>query len=208
MCLFSSTSTAVCLCRVRATIDKHMTLYAAFFTFQNRALLYIVFPCGILSFAINPLGLDTNEMKIDSAVIKALSLDPAKTAVAKHGGSGFSTTAKITTTLKDGTEKRLFMKTGKGKDAEVMFAGEHASLNAIHNIPSLCPASFAHGPLEDTTGGAFLVTDYLDMSGTSLESEKGSGMSLAAKLAKLHTTAAPIPEGFSKPVFGFPVPSK
>lgn len=28
--------------------------------------------------------------------------------------------------------------------------------------------------------------------------------SLAEKLAKLHTTAAPIPEGFSKPQFGFP----
>lgn len=30
-------------------------------------------------------------------------------------------------------------------------------------------------------------------------------MSLAAKLAKLHTTPAPIPEGYSKPMFGFPV---
>ena len=149
------------------------------------------------------------KMKIDSAVIKALSLDPAKTTVAKHGGSGFSTTAKITTTLHDGTEKHFFMKTGKGKDAEVMFAGEHASLNAIHTVPSLCPASFAHGPLEDAAGGAFLVTDFLDMSSrSSTGSEKGSGMSLAAKLAKLHTTAAPIPEGFQKPQFGFPVPSK
>ena len=148
-----------------------------------------------------------HKMKIDSAVIKALSLEPAKTTVAKHGGSGFSTTAKITTTLKDGTAKHFFMKTGKGTDAEVMFAGEHASLNAIHTVPSLCPASFAHGPLEDAAGGAFLVTDFLDMSGTS-GSDKGSGMSLAAKLAKLHTIAAPIPEGFLKPVFGFPVPSK
>ena len=107
-----------------------------------------------------------------------------------------------------GTEKHFFMKTGKGKDAQVMFAGEHASLNAIHTIPSLCPASFAHGPLEDATGGAFLVTDFLDMCGTSSGTEKGSGMSLAAKLAKLHITPAPVPEGFLKPVFGFPVPSK
>ena len=147
-------------------------------------------------------------MKLDSAVIRALSLDPAKTNVAKHGGSGFSTTAKITTTLEDGTEKNFFIKTGKGKDAQVMFAGEHASLNALHIVPSLCPASFAHGPLEDAVGGAFLVTDFLDMSGKSSGHEKGSGMSLAAKLAKLHTTAAPIPTGFLKPVFGFPVPSK
>lgn len=159
---------------------------------------------------ISKLSFQIISMKIDSAVIKALSLDPAKTTVAKHGGSGFSTTAKISTTLEDGTAKHFFMKTGKGTDAEVMFAGEQASLNAIHTVPSLCPASFAHGPLEDAPGGAFLVTDFLDMSGTSSlsGSEKGSGMSLAAKLAKLHTTAAPIPEGFLKPVFGFPVPSK
>ena len=110
--------------------------------------------------------------------------------------------------LEDGTEKHFFMKTGKGKDAQVMFAGEHASLNAIHTVPSLCPASFAHGHLEDAAGGAFLVTDFLDMSPKSFGSEKGSGMSLAAKLAKLHTTPAPTPEGFPKPVFGFPVPSK
>lgn len=30
-------------------------------------------------------------------------------------------------------------------------------------------------------------------------------MTLAAKLARLHTTAAPIPEGFTDPMFGFPV---
>ncbi|KAK4697996.1 hypothetical protein P7C71_g169, partial [Lecanoromycetidae sp. Uapishka_2] len=143
-------------------------------------------------------------MKIDSAVIRALSLDPAKTAIKSHGGSGFTTTAKISTTLKDGTEKHFFMKTGRDKDSEVMFKGEHASLNAIHNVvPSLCPASFSEGALEDGSG-AFLVTDFLDMSGRSSgSSETGSGMSLAAKLAKLHTTPAPTPEGFSKPVFGF-----
>ncbi len=144
-------------------------------------------------------------MKIDSAVIRALSLEPAKTAMKCHGGSGFTSTAKISTTLKDGTEKHFFMKSNRGEDAEVMFKGEHASLNAIHDaVPSLCPASFAEGVLEDESG-AFLVTDFLDMSGRSSEGSSGkeSGMSLAEKLAKLHTTPAPIPEGFPKPVFGF-----
>ena len=37
--------------------------------------------------------------------------------------------------------------------------------------------------------------------------EKPSGLSLAHKLAKLHTTPAPIPSGYDKPVFGFPVPT-
>ena len=148
-------------------------------------------------------------MKLDSAIIKALSLDPTKTSVASHGGSGYSTTAKISTTLKDGTNKQFFMKTGSGKGANTMFKGEHESLNAIHRaVPSLCPQSFAEGPLADASGGAFLITDFLDMSGRARggsPEDGSSGMSLAAKLAKLHTTPAPIPEGFSNPVFGFPV---
>jgi protein-ribulosamine 3-kinase len=32
-------------------------------------------------------------------------------------------------------------------------------------------------------------------------------MSLAQKLAKLHSTPTPIPDGHGKPVFGFPVPT-
>ena len=147
-------------------------------------------------------------MKLDPAIIRALSLDPSQVTVASHGGSGFTTTAKISTTLRDGAEQHFFMKTSNSKGAGVMFKGEHASLNAIHEaVPSLCPRSFAQGPLADSPGGAFLVTDFLDMSGRKRRnsSETGSGMSLAAKLAKLHTTPAPIPEGYSKPVFGFPV---
>jgi len=35
----------------------------------------------------------------------------------------------------------------------------------------------------------------------------GSGVSFASKLAKLHSTPAPIPEGESSPMFGFPVPT-
>lgn len=144
-------------------------------------------------------------MKIDSAVLRALQLEPAQTTVKSHGGSGFSTTAKISTRLPNGTEKHFFMKTGRGQDADIMFRGEHASLNALHTVPSLCPASFAHGPMEDSPG-AFLVTDFLDMSpGTGDSSAKESGITLAAKLAKLHTVQAPVPEGFQKPVFGFPV---
>ena len=146
-------------------------------------------------------------MNVDNAVLQALHLDPAKTTIAAHGGSGFSATMRICSVLQDGTRKEFFMKTGYGKDAEIMFAGEHASLNALHTIPSLCPQSFANGRSADSEGEAFLVTDFLDMRSTRKSSTIGSGMSLAAKLAKLHTTPAPIPEGFSQPMFGFPVPT-
>ena len=101
---------------------------------------------------------------------------------------------------------QYFMKSGRGKEAELMFEGEHASLNAIHNaVPALCPKSYGHGKLEDSKGMSFLVTDFLDLSGRfSGRGSSGSGMTLAQKLAKLHTTPAPILEGYDKRQFGFP----
>jgi len=84
-------------------------------------------------------------------------------------------------------------------------AGEHASLNAIHDaVPNFCPKSYAHGPLRNRPGTFFLATDFLELGSTA---PGGSGLSLAAKLAKLHTTPAPVPAGYDRPMFGFPVPT-
>ena len=93
-----------------------------------------------------------------------------------------------------------------------MFQGEHASLNAIHEaVPSLCPKSFAWGKLSDSNG-YFLATEFLELGGSSrarggsnAAAAKGTGMSLAEKLAKLHSTPAPLPDGYETPMFGFPV---
>ncbi len=83
-------------------------------------------------------------------------------------------------------------------------AGEHASLNAICDaVPNLCPRSHAHGEMKGRPGSFFLATEFLDLRSSA---PGGSGLSLAAKLAKLHTTPAPVPDGFDGPVFGFPVP--
>jgi fructosamine-3-kinase len=79
------------------------------------------------------------------------------------------------------------------------------SLNAIHNsVPSLCPKSYSHGPLS-TGAGSFLATEFLNLSSNS--SAKGSGQSLAQKLVELHSTPAPIPDGYDTIMFGFPVPT-
>lgn len=187
--------------------------------------------------------------KIDPAILKALSLDGANTTLTSHGGSGFSSTYKLSSRGGDGKEKTYFVKTG-GKGSEVMFAGkysilvhslkypqsryqrfrcvrnwslrnrgeetanttltpsshpgEHLSLNTIHAlVPTFCPQSFAYGALSSSSG-SFLVTDFLNLSPPS-SSKPGSGISLAHKLAKLHSTPAPIPDGYEKPMFGFPV---
>jgi protein-ribulosamine 3-kinase len=88
-----------------------------------------------------------------------------------------------------------------------MTRGEHASLNALHDIePSLCPQSLSNGLLADGTG-SYLVTEFLDMDRTSISATRGKGPSLAAKLAKVHSTPAPVPEGLETRMFGFPVPT-
>ncbi|KIW79274.1 hypothetical protein Z517_05886 [Fonsecaea pedrosoi CBS 271.37] len=146
---------------------------------------------------------------IDPAIVRALHLDASTAHISTHGGSGFASTFRITTSTTS-----IFVKQSRSPGAEVMFRGEHASLNAIHDaVPSLCPRSFAWGQLEKG-GGYFLATEFLDLDGRFSSRARhgggggggrGSGVSLAEKLAKLHTTPAPVPEGYDSPQFGFPV---
>ncbi|KAI5357470.1 Putative protein kinase-like domain superfamily, fructosamine/Ketosamine-3-kinase [Septoria linicola] len=139
---------------------------------------------------------------VDSAILSLLNLEADQVTASGHGGSSFSSTSKITAKQDDGTSKSFFMKSGKGSDSKIMFEGEHASLNAIHNaVPTLCPQSYGAGTFSDSKDTYFLVTDFLDLSARG----SASGQSLAQKIAKLHTTPAPVPEGYDKPQFGFPV---
>ncbi|KEF54879.1 uncharacterized protein A1O9_09322 [Exophiala aquamarina CBS 119918] len=143
----------------------------------------------------------SSSSSIDPAILRALALD-ASSKISTHGGSGFASTFRITT-----PSTSVFIKTSSSSGAAVMFQGEHASLNAIHDaVPSLCPKSFAWGQLDK--GGYFLATEFLDLSGrggAGSRNKGGSGMSLAQKLAKLHSTPAPVPDGYESPQFGFPV---
>ncbi|KAK4455422.1 fructosamine kinase [Podospora aff. communis PSN243] len=151
---------------------------------------------------------------VDPAILGALSLEPTSTKLVSHGSSSFASTYKLTSTTLDGKDLTYFVKTGAGPSADLMFRGEHASLNAIHDaVPNFCPRSHAHGAMRRASEGGvegssglsgryFLVTDWLDLGS---HAAAGSGMSLAEKLAKLHTTPAPIPRGYDRPMYGFPV---
>ncbi|KAF2757429.1 Ketosamine-3-kinase [Pseudovirgaria hyperparasitica] len=150
-------------------------------------------------------------MRPDPAVLEVLSLSEGNVTVEDHGGGGGSSsasTSKIISKQDDGTKLEYFMKTGSGKDAEIMFQGEHASLNAINAVvPSLCPKSHGSGPFSSDANTFFLVTDFLNLSARSNLSADDEPASLAEKLAQLHTTPAPIPDGYDSPMFGFPVPT-
>jgi protein-ribulosamine 3-kinase len=63
---------------------------------------------------------------VDPAISEALGLGPDVTKIASHGGSGFSSTFKLSSTL-NGQAVNYFVKTGAGKDAETMFRGENPS---------------------------------------------------------------------------------
>jgi len=134
---------------------------------------------------------------LNAAVIAVLSADPSTASIAPYGQAGFSTPSKILLNP-NGKVSTYFMKTGP--DGE-MFKGEFESLSAIYRaVPSLCPRPVAHGKLADSSD-YFLITDFIDMEATS--GGQSSGLSLAQKLAQLHSTPPPTPKGYSRPVFGF-----
>ncbi|KAL1955009.1 hypothetical protein VTO42DRAFT_362 [Malbranchea cinnamomea] len=152
--------------------------------------------------------------------------------------NGTSSTATTSSTSQTEEKRHFFIKTstnkseGSSKDAAEMFRGEYMSLNAIADIvPELCPRALAYGKVEDDGGGGgsgsgtgnggdntwFLATEFLELKGTSR-----AGKSLARRLAKLHSTPAPLPptqigEGVvnvreeggdeNTPQYGFPVPT-
>ncbi|KJX99190.1 fructosamine-3-kinase like protein [Zymoseptoria brevis] len=146
---------------------------------------------------------------LDPALIKLLSISPSTPSnISSIGGGDSSASAsKVAITNEDGTSTQYFLKTGRGSSAALMFAGEHASLNALSTaVGSICPKSFGHGEFVDTPGKFFLLTEFLDSSSGGRSRGKSQGpTSLAQKLAKLHTSPAPIPEGYEAPQFGFPV---
>src|SRR3569833_3379382 len=99
----------------------------------------------------------------------------------------------------------LFQRAREVHDAHIEAIGEHASLNAIHDaVPSFCPKSYAHGAMKSSPSTFFLATDFLDQGASG---SPGSGQSLAAKLAKLHSTPAPGPGGGRGPGGGGPGPA-
>jgi len=78
-------------------------------------------------------------------------------------------------------------------------------------VPDLCPRPIGSGIFASSASTSFLVIDFLHLSTTSFPLLSGfldgflPRQGLTQKLAKLHATPAPIPAGFSRAQFGFPV---
>lgn len=80
---------------------------------------------------------------LDSAILTALNLDKDHTTISSAGGSGFSSTFKLSTT-KDGQPFDYFVKTGSGDGARVMFQGDELtcfSFSSLFLNPQLSSAN-------------------------------------------------------------------
>ncbi|RAL11407.1 putative fructosamine-3-kinase [Aspergillus homomorphus CBS 101889] len=162
---------------------------------------------------------------VPSSILRALSItDPAKASLSTSGlGSGFTSTGALRALVPnangDEEERRYFVKTSAdGASAAEMFRGEYESLNAIANsVPDFCPRALAWGALDEDEDDPsstnkksyFLLTEFLDLGvgGGHRAGIASPSLSLAHRLAKLHTTPAPADPDTQRRRFGFPVPT-
>ena len=142
-----------------------------------------------------------DQRPLDPAVAEALFLDPTLSTVEPHQAAGFFVPEKITTFV-DGKVKYFYMKSGSNRE---MFESEYLSLSALHTaVPTLAPRPLAWGKFADTDA-YYLATEWIDVETRDGGTGPGTGLTLAQKVAKLHTAPVPLPIGRTRPVFGFPM---
>ena len=165
--------------------------------------------------AVTPVG----QTPLDVAVAEALSIDATLSTVQPYQAAGFFVPQKITTIL-NGKSKYFYMKSGSNKEMfESMlllpqikleslltsWTGEFISLTALHHVvPTLAPKPLKWGKFSSAEE-YYLVTEWVDVETRNGGDGPGTGLTLAQKVAKLHSVPAPIPEGFKEPAFGFPI---
>jgi protein-ribulosamine 3-kinase len=156
---------------------------------------------------------------VDINVAKALYVDHQTSTVQPHQAAGFFVPEKITANV-DGKKKYFYMKSGTKQDMfeskflhtdinsgriSKFLLGEYISLERLHEaVPTLVPRPIAWGKFASTET-YYLVTEWIDEDTDDSGRGRGTDLSLAQKVAKLHKTSAPIPPGYSKPMFGFPM---
>jgi fructosamine-3-kinase len=164
-------------------------------------------------------------MSLDPAVLSLLPCasstspsHPTKISLSPlSGGTSSARTQKLTVNDQSTTDSKAtdswhyFLKTSSSPDASIIFTGEHVSLAALSTaIPSLCPRPIGRGTYENDPRTSFLLTDFIESdrsSSTQFSDHENDEppLSLAAKLARLHSLPPSVAESHEKPVFGFPV---
>ena len=83
--------------------------------------------------------------------------------------------------------------------------GEYIALSRLHEaVPTLVPQPIVWGKFA-SSNNYYMVTEWINEDTEDGGPGPGTGLSLAQKVAKLHNTPAPIPSGYTQPMFGFPI---
>ncbi|OBT55313.1 hypothetical protein VE04_04045 [Pseudogymnoascus sp. 24MN13] len=138
---------------------------------------------------------------VDINVAEALGIDPRSSTVEPHQAPGFFVPEKITANVY-GKKKYFYMKSGENQE---MFESEYISLTRLHEaVPTFAPQPLAWGKFA-SSDKYYLVTEWIDEDAAEADTGLRMGQSLAQKVAKLHNAPVPIPSGYAKIMFGFPI---
>ncbi|KAF2033224.1 fructosamine-3-kinase [Setomelanomma holmii] len=132
--------------------------------------------------------------------MKALEVDYRTATVQPHQAAGFFVPKKITTNVKS-TKKYYYMKSGTKQE---MFESEYIALQLLYEaVPTLVPRPIVWGKFA-AIETYYSVTEWIDEDTEDIGRDRGTGLSLAQKVAKLHNTPAPTPDGYDARMYGFP----
>jgi len=81
--------------------------------------------------------------------------------VTPHGSSFWTQTAKLTTTLRDGSEQPYFLKVALGEHGMRMMNGEFESMTVLHTaVPDFVPKPYAWGSYEGIPDTHFFMCEF------------------------------------------------
>ncbi|KAK3936149.1 Fructosamine kinase-domain-containing protein [Diplogelasinospora grovesii] len=133
---------------------------------------------------------------VDPNVLEKLPPGSRAVDVTPHGASFWTQTAKLTTTLADGSEQAYFLKVALGEHGMRMMNGEFESMTVLYTaVPDFVPKPYAWGSYKDIPDTHFFMCAFRDMVEELPEIE-----AFTSSLARLHKSAVS-PNG----KYGFPV---
>ncbi|CZT06936.1 hypothetical protein WAI453_012824 [Rhynchosporium graminicola] len=136
---------------------------------------------------------------VDINVIAELPAGSEVKGIVPHGSSFWTQTARLSTTLSDGTLKYWFLKVAEGDNGMGMMRGEFESMSLLYSLtPDFVPKPHAWGTYKTLSQFHFFLCDFHDMTEELPEID-----SFTSKLAILHKASIPLSPG----KFGFPVPT-
>ncbi|KAE8453868.1 hypothetical protein EG329_007644 [Mollisiaceae sp. DMI_Dod_QoI] len=123
------------------------------------------------------------DFPLDQVVIDQLPPGTQVHSCDRYGASAWTITARITTTLADGTPKLYFLKCAEEDQGKAMLEGEFHSMSELYKTaPNFVPEPYTWGQLNTTNPETYyFLCDFIEML-----TENPDPVQLCTKLVQLH----------------------